>query len=75
MFTNYRNAIASIADRHALAGENFDEALFAGCPDVIDAAEARRLAEWLDNSADSVWGPDSRHQRIASEIRQAVGSE
>lgn len=73
--TNYRSKIEEILSRHARAGEDLNESVLAGSPDVIDAEEAIAISEWIRNRANKKWGYDPRHRQIASEILRALGGD
>ena len=66
---NYRDAIRNIGARHAKPGEDWDQNLLTGAPAVVDAAEALRIADWLDTRADAEWGDDQRYHDMATDIR------
>ena len=69
---NYRHIIMEICQRYSKPGDDLPTALLTGAPKTVSSAEALRIADWLDEEADSEWGEDERHSQIAEEIRAAV---
>lgn len=72
--TDYRATILEIANQYSRDGDDWELNLLAGGPQIVDRAEALRIAAWLDDEADGEWGADARHQEIAAEIRAAVAA-
>jgi len=72
MSKNYRDIISQIGAHYTEPGEDWDQNLLAGAPDVVNRACALGIARWMDNEADAEWGADARHHDIARDIRATV---
>ena len=68
-----KRAIMDKLDPFTLAGEDLEEALFAGAPRPLSPREALKIADWLENDAPDVWeGDEARYDQFAAIIREVV---
>lgn len=69
---NYRPILIKICEQYAKPGEDLGASLLVGEKEIISADDATAIAQWLELN-EALWGEDSRHGRIAADIRAAIG--
>lgn len=68
-YPDYTDAVAEIADRYSVEGEDLAESLLTGADSPLTAAGVLDLAGWIETEAASEWGNDTRWPKIAAELR------
>jgi len=72
---DYLQIVIESAERHSVAGDDWETALLAGAPEPFDRDAALAVAQFLESEADVNWGGNQRHHEIAGEIRRRVGDD